>query len=49
MRVSTIKHNGRLLVKANFLEYSHFHANGLSDHAQASQGKNLQVQTGVQR
>lgn len=49
MTVSTINYRGPLLPKANRRTHSHFNANGLPDNAQASQGKNLQVQTGVQR
>ena len=48
MRVSAINSSTRLLVTVDPYQHSDFDANGLSDHAQASQGENLQVQTRVQ-
>jgi len=47
-KVSVINRSARLSGMADTYTCSGFNANGLSDHAQASQGKNLQVQTGVQ-
>ena len=49
MTVGVTTHSARLLafVEAHLL--SDFYADGLPDRAQASQGKKLQVQTGVQR
>ena len=49
MTVGVIACGSHLLVLANPYAHSDFDANGLPNHAQASQGQKLQVQTGVQR